>query len=117
MEAIPVLDFITPVEGDESELTTLRLGGTKIMRLKEGQEVFLMDGKNKVVFVRAQVLRIEAGMLGELCLLHAAKNHRELSNDPADAPERLIKYMQKIYGPHIAKHEKKSCVIYLRRIE
>jgi len=117
MEAIPVLDFIPPVEGVESEFNTFRLGGTLIKRLKEGQEVFLMDGKNKVVFGRAQVVRIEAGKLGELCLLHAAKNHRELANDPADAPERLFKYMQKIYGPHIAKHEKKSCVIYLRRIE
>lgn len=114
---IPVLDFIPPIEGVEREFNTFRLGGTLAKRLKEGQEVFLMDGKNKVVFGRAQVLRIESGQLGELCLMHAKDNHRELANDPADAPERLFKYLQKIYGPHIATATKKSCVLYMRRLE
>jgi hypothetical protein len=112
-----VLDFIPPVAGLDTEFNTFRLGGALVKRLKEGDEVFLMDGKNKVVFGRAQVLRIEAGRLGELCLMHAAKNHRELANDPNDAPERLFKYLQKLYGPHIATATKKSCVIYMRRLE
>lgn len=117
MQATHVLDFIPPIEGVETEFNTFRLGGTLVKKLSEGQEVFLMDGKNKLVFGRAVVTRIEAGPLGELCLMHAAKNHRELANDPASAPERLFKYLQKIYGPHIAHATKKSCVVYMRRLE
>lgn len=114
---IQVLDFIPPVEGLEKDFNTFRLGGSLVKRLKEGQEVFLMDGKNKVIFGRAQVTRIEPGSLGELCLMHAKDNHRELTNEPMGAPERLFKYLQKIYGPHIAIANKKTCVIYMKRLE
>lgn len=114
---VSVIGFIPPVEGVDKEFNTFRLGGTFAKRLKEGDEVFLMDEKNKIVFGRAQVLRVESGKLGELCLLHAAKNHRELLNDETTAPERLFQYLQRVYGPHIATATKKSCVIYMRRIE
>jgi len=114
---VPVLDFIPPIEGVDQEFNTFRLGGSLVKRLSEGQEVFLMDGKNKVIFGKAQVVRIEPGALGELCLLYAKDNHRELANDPILAPERLFKYMQRIYGPHIAQAGKKACVIYMKRIE
>lgn len=114
---VPVIGFIPPVEGVEAEFNTFRLGSSFIKRLQAGDEVFLMDEKNKVVFGKAQVLRMESGQLGELCLLHAAKNHRELHHDAEGAPERLFRYLQRVYGPHIAVHSKKACVIYLRRIE
>jgi len=114
---VPVIGFIPPVEGVEGEFNTFRLGSTFVKRLKEGDEVFLMDEKNKVVFGRAQVMRVEGGLLGELCLLHAEKNHRELKHDAEGASERLFKYLQKIYGPHIATPTKKACVIYMRRLE
>lgn len=114
---VSVIGFIPPVEGVETEFNTFRLGSSFVKRLKEGDEVFLMDEKNKIVFGKAQVLRVEGGLLGELCLMHAAKNHRELKNDPQAAPESLFKYLQKIYGPHIATPTKKACVIYMKRLE
>ena len=114
---IPVVGFIPPVEGVEQEFNTFRLGSAFFKRLSEGSEVLLMDEKNKTVFGKARVTRVIAGQLGELCLIHAKDNHRERTNDPIGAPERLFKYMQKIYGPHIAMVEKKSTVIYMKRIE
>jgi len=114
---VQVLGFIPPITGVENEFNTFRLGHTMLKRVKPGDEVFLMDEKTKIVFGRARVEGIEGGTLGEQCLLHAAKNHRELGNEPETAPERLFAYIQKIYGPHIAKHDKRSTVIYLKRIE
>lgn len=114
---VQVLDFIPPVVGVEGEFNTFRLGGTMAKRLSVGQEVFLMDNKKKVVFGKAEVVSVEEGKLGELCLNHAHNNHTELGNDPADAPAGLYRYIQKLFGPHIVNPTKKACVIYLKRIE
>ena len=77
-----------------------------------------MNEKTKTVFGKAVVTSIETGLLGELCLIHAHKNHTEVGgDDPIRAPERLFKYIQKIYGPHIAEHGKKSVVLSLRRLD
>ncbi len=114
---IAVVGFIPPVEGVDKVFNTFRLGGAFAKRLKDGDEVLLMDEKNKVVFGKAQVTQVITGQLGELCLIHAKDNHREIAADPVTAPERLFKYLQKIYGPHIATATKKSCVIYLKRLE
>lgn len=115
---VPVIGFIPPVVGVEGEFNTFRLGSSLYKRLKEGDVVFLMDEKNKSVFGRAEVTSLDNGPLGELCLVHAHKNHTELAQaDSNDSPERLFKLLQKIYGPHIATPAKKSTVIYLRRLE
>lgn len=114
---IAVIGFVPPVSGVDTEFNTFRLGQKYSKTLTPGQEVFLMDEKNKVVFGRAEVLRIETGKLGELCLEHAEANHRELGSTEPGAPERLFHYLQKLFGPHIATVSKKSCVIYMRRIE
>lgn len=114
---VPVIGFIPPVEGVNNEFNTFRLGSAFLKRVEAGTEVFLMDEKTKTVFGRATVTKVMAGKLGELCLVHAKDNHREVMNEPIGAPERLFKYMQKIYGPHIAMVEKKACVIYMRRLE
>lgn len=112
-----VIGFIPPVIGVESEFNTFRLGGFYSKRLSPGDEVFLLNEKEKMVFGRAKVESIETGSLGELCLIHAHKNHTELANEPNAAPERLFALLQKIHGPHIATPKKKACVIYLKRIE
>lgn len=114
---VPVVGFIPPVEGVDAEFNTFRLGSAFSKRLKEGDEVFLMDEKSKTVFGRAAVTRVETGVLGELCLIHAKENHRERNSDPDGAAERLFKYLQKVYGSHIATLTKKSTVIYMRRLE
>lgn len=115
---VPVIGFVPPIEGVDAEFNTFRLGGTLAKKLTVDQEIFLMDEKAKEVIGRATVRRVETGKLGELCLLHASANHRELNHpEPNDAPKRLFEYLQKLYGPHIAKHDKKACVVYLRRIE
>ncbi|MFK3741027.1 hypothetical protein [Massilia sp. TN1-12] len=115
---VQVFGFIPPIAGVDDEFNTFRLGHTMLKRVAPGDEVFLMDEKTKIVFGRARVESVEGGTLGEQCLLHADKNHREVGSDaPETAPERLFAYMQKIYGPHIAKHNKRSCVIYLKRLE
>lgn len=114
---VQVIGFIPPHVGLEGEFNTFRLGGKMAKVLTPGQEVFLMDEKEKAVFGRAAVISVEMGKLEELCATHAHKNHTELANDPAGAPQRLMTFIQKIFGPHIAPPHKRTCVVYLRRIE
>lgn len=115
----PVIGFIPPVVGTEGEFNTFRLGGKYASNLKPGDEVFLMEEKSRHVFGKAQVIRVELGSLGEMCLVHAPYNHTELilEDRKTAGAERLFKLLQRIYGPHIATAKKKTSVIYLRRIE
>lgn len=112
-----VIGFIPPVFGVDASFNTFRLGASYAKSLKVGDEVFLLNEKERLVFGRATVDSLEVGGLGEMCLVHGHKNHTELKNDSTTAPERLFKTIQKIYGPHIALPEKKTTVIYLTRIE
>lgn len=114
---IQVIGFIPPIEGVEGTFNTFRLGGTYAKRLNAGDEVLLMNEKSKTVFGRARVESVEVGELWDLCVVHASANHTELANEPNEAPERLLKTVQKIYGPHIAPAGKRTTVIYLKRIE
>lgn len=115
---IPVIDFVAPVEGIESEFNTFRLGKKLSTTLHPGDEVLIVDGTAKMAIGRAEVVRVELGRLGEMCMEHAAKNHREIHNpDTGEAPMRLLAYIRKLYGPHIATLTKWTCVIYLRRLE
>lgn len=112
-----VIGFIPPVVGVEDEFNTFRLGGFYTKHLSPGDEVLLLNEKEKMVFGRARVEKIDTGGLGEMCLLHAHKNHTELANDPTDAPGRLHETLRKIYGPHIATLTKKTTVVFLKRLE
>ncbi|MEJ7806016.1 MAG: hypothetical protein WKG03_08885 [Telluria sp.] len=114
---IPVIGFIPPVAGVDKEFNTFRLGLKLSKTLQVGSKVFLMDEKAKIVFGSAEVTDIVSGELGELCLLHAATNHRELANDPIGAPERLYKYIEKLFGPHIVNPKKNTTVVFMRRLE
>ena len=113
---IRVIGFIPPIIGTEDEFNTFRIGEKLAKTLKVGEEVFLMDEKEKLVFGKARVEAIEVGKLGEMCLIHAHKNHTELAKDPNTASERLFKTIQRIYGPHIAEPHKKTTVLYLKRL-
>jgi len=114
---IRVINFIPPIIGTESEFNTFRLGSFYAKHLSPGEEVLLLNEKEKMVFGRAQVVRVESGPLGEMCLIHAHMNHTELANDPNTAPERLHETLRRIYGPHIATLTKKTSVVYLKRLE
>lgn len=114
---VQVIGFVPPLVGLENQFNTFRVGGALAKRIACGDAVFLMNEKTKVVFGRAEVERIEVGPLWDLCVAYAYRNHLELTNDPVGAPERLFAYIQKLYGPHIAPPTKKSCVIFLRRLE
>ena len=114
---IQCIGFAPPVTGVENDFNTLRLGAAFASRLSVGQEVFLLNEKTKVVFGRATVMRVEIGKLKELCDEHGQFNHTELANPSEGSGLRLLTLLQRIYGPHIALPAKKSCVIYLRRIE
>ncbi|MDR9847118.1 hypothetical protein [Herbaspirillum huttiense] len=115
---IPVISFVAPVEGIDGEFNTFRLGKKLSTTLKPGDEVLIMDGNAMMAIGRAEVIRVELGRLAEMCVEHAAKNHRELTNqDTQEAPARLFHYIQKLYGPHIATMTKWTSVIYLRRLE
>lgn len=113
-----VLDFIPPLTGFEGAFNTFRLGAGMLKKVSVGDEVFLMDGKRKVVFGRARVTQIEPGLLGELCLAHAGMNHTEVhSPDKTESSARLFAYIRKLHGPHIALPTKRAVVVYLERIE
>jgi hypothetical protein len=114
---IRVIGFVAPIIGTKDEFNTFRLGSFYAKRLSPGDEVLLLDEKEKMVFGRARVQSIYAGGLDEMCAIHAHKNHTELANDSSTAPERLSEAIRKIYGPHIATIHKKTTVIYLKRIE
>lgn len=111
-----VIGFIKPIIGLEGDFNTFRLGSFYAKRLSPGDTVYLLDEKEKLIIGRAEVTGVETGQLGEMLLIHAAKNHTELENDAGSAPERLFVTMKKIYGPHIATPERKVTVIYCRRI-
>jgi len=117
MDKTYVLGFIPPISGVESEFNTFRLGSAYTKRLKEGDQVFLMNEKEKAVFGRAVVVSIENAPLNELCVMHGSKNHTQIGQEAITAPERLFHLLTRIYGPHIAKPDKKATAIYLRRIE
>ena len=114
---VRVIGFVAPVIGVEGEFNTFRLGTFYSKRLHPGDEVFLLNEKEKIVFGKARVERIDVGPLGEMCVIHGHQNHTELANDPMTAPERLMGTIRKIYGPHIATMEKKTTVIFLKRLE
>lgn len=109
------IGFIPPINGVASEFNTFRLGSFYEKNLKVGDIVFLTDEKNKTVFGAASVMQIDSGKLAEMCVIHAYRNHTQIDAEPANAPEHLYKVLQKIYGPHIAKPDKKTTVIYLKR--
>lgn len=113
-----VVGFIPPVVGTEGEFNTFRLGGFYAKSLSVGEEVFLLNEKERLVFGKAVVTGVETGKLGEMCAIHGDKNHTELevSGDGRSA-ERLFHLLQKIHGPHIATPTKKTTVIYMRRLE
>lgn len=112
-----VVGFIAPIIGVDGEFNTFRLGTFYSKRLSPGDEVLLLNEKERMVFGKARVESVETGPLGEMCLIHAHKNHTELGNDPNTAPERLNDTLRKIYGPHIAQVTKKTTVLYLKRLE
>ena len=112
-----VVGFIPPVIGVDDEFNTFRLGGFYQKHLSPGDEVLLLNEKEKMIFGRAKVQSIEVGCLGEMLLIHAAKNHTEIGNDPNTAPERLHETIRRIYGPHIATLTKKTTVLYMKRLE
>ena len=112
-----VVGFIPPVIGTEERFNTFRLGSFYTKHLVPGDRVYLLNEKEKMIFGRAEVEKIESGTLGEMLLLHASSNHTELGNDPNTAPERLNDTLRKIYGPHIAPLTKKTTVIFMRRLE
>lgn len=113
---VRVINFVAPVVGVGSDFNTFRVGSFYAKRLLPGETVFLLNEKERIVFGKAKVVSVEVGPLGEMCLIHAHKNHTELDNEPATAPERLNDTLRKIYGPHIAKLTSKTTVVYLKRI-
>ena len=112
-----VVGFIPPIVGVEEEFNTFRIGSFYQKRLSPGDEVLLLNEKEKIVFGRARVESIDVGSLGEMLLIHAHKNHTELANDSNTAPERLHETIRRIYGPQIATLTKKTTVIYMKRLE
>lgn len=114
---IQVFDFIPPIDGVDGEFSTIRLGHTMLKRVQPGDTVFLMDGRTKIVFGSAQVTRVEAGNLVQQCRDFGHTNHRELRYGADGAQERLLAYVRRLFGPHIATPDKRSCTIFLKRIE
>ena len=111
-----VIGFIPPLVGMDEDFNTFRMG-RRLAALKEGEEVFLMDEKRKVVFGRATVLDVSVGPLSALCAVFASENHTELDRpDSENSAERLYQTLQRIYGPHIVSPNKTATVVKLRRV-
>ena len=116
-EPIKIIGFIPPIVGVEDTFNTFRLGAKLSKSLTIGDKVYLANDKEKEVFGEAIVVGLDLGRLDEMCVIHGEKNHTEIGNDDGQAPERLFKLLQKIYGPQVAMPTKKTTVIYLKRIK
>lgn len=112
-----VLDFVPPLNGFEGDFNTIRLGVKWAKNLKPGDEVYLQNSKDKMIFAKAVVTSVEQDTFGQICMEHAHNNHSEIGKDDGHSASRIYKLMTKLLGPHIVKHNKKACVIYLRRME
>jgi hypothetical protein len=110
-----VIGFIPPIVGVNGVFNTFRMG-RRYATLAEGEEVFLMDEKRKVVFGRATVLDVSVGPVSALCACFAFENHTELDKEDGEHAERLFKLLQRIYGPHIVQPHKTATVVKLRRV-
>lgn len=110
-----VIGFIPPIMGTEGVFNTFRMG-RRYVKLVEGEEVFLMDEKRKVVFASAIVLDVSVGPLSALCAVFASENHTELDKQDGDHAERLYRTLERIYGPHIVSPNKTATVVKLRRV-
>jgi hypothetical protein len=111
-----VIGFVPPVVGISDRFNTFRLGLFYHKRLIVGETVYLLDEKEKQIIGSATVERIELGKLSEMCQLHASTNHSEIENNPEAAPDNLMKTLCKLYGPQIATPDKKTTVIFLKRV-
>ena len=120
-EPTKIIGFIPPIVGVEDTFNTFRLGAKLAKSLTIGDIVYLANDKEKEVFGKAIVVSLDLGRLDEMCVIHGSKNHTEIGNEETqignEAPERLFKLLQKIYGPQVAMPTKKTTVIYLKRIK
>lgn len=111
-----VIGFIPPIVGVNGDFNTFRMG-RRYASLSEGEEVFLMDEKRKVIFGRATVLDVSVGPLSALCAVFASENHTELDKADGESAERLYRTLSRIYGPHIVTPNKTATVVKLRRVK
>ena len=111
-----VIGFIPPIVGVNGDFNTFRMG-RRYASLSEGDEVFLMDEKRKVIFGRATVLDVSVGPLSALCAVFASENHTELDKNDGLSSERLYRTLSRIYGPHIVTPNKTATVVKLRRVK
>lgn len=112
-----VIDFVPPIVGIDGDFNTIRIGLAWSKRLTVGDHVCLMDSKSKAVIGKAEVIEVETGQLGFMCMSHADKNHTELNQTDGRSSERVYALMRKLLGPHIVNYNKQSTVIYLKRLE
>ena len=112
-----VIGFIPPIIGLENRFNTFRLGTALSKRLCPGEEVILLNEREKIAFGKAIIEKVDVGRLDEMCALHAKNNHLELGQSSEESAARLYAVLQKIYGPHIVTPTKKATVIYCRRTE
>lgn len=114
--SISLISFVSPVTGVDAEFNTFRLGEAYAKRLNPNDVVALINEKTKHLFGFAQVTKLVTGRLDELCAIHAYMNHTQLGEPATEAPAQVYKTLQRIYGPHIVKPDKKATVIYMRRL-
>lgn len=112
--AIHFIDFVSPT-GIEGSFNTFRLGLFYSKRLQKGDTVYLVDNKEKLVLGKALVIGVFLGPLQEMIQAHAVSNHAMLSYTQGHA-EKLAELLGRFYGPHIATPNKKTTVLYLRRV-
>jgi hypothetical protein len=110
------IEFAEPV-GLEGRFNTFRLGLFYSKHLLPEETVYLLNLKEKIVFGTAKVERVEVGSLREMCDVYGHQNHTELANDEEGAADRLYATIIKLYGPHIALPNKKTSIIFMKRLE
>lgn len=112
-----VLDFSPPIVGMEGRFNTFRLGGAWYKRIQRGDEVLLLDTKEKIVFGIAVVVAKDKGTLKQMLSKQAFLNHTQLGKSKRKASVDLHSRILKRYGPKIATDNRLTTVILLRRLK
>lgn len=111
----PVIGFMPPLSGFESNFNTVRPGSSWHSRLRKGAIIGLLDVKKNELFGKAQVVDVDKGNIINMLDKHAHANHL-MRQYTSGQDKKLLKLLIRIYGPRIINDDSVVSVINLRRV-
>ncbi len=113
----PTISFKPKIVGMEDRFNTIRIGSAWSKKLHSHLVVALMNSDTSEIFAKAEVESVFIGPLDKMLEEHAKNNHSVLNGPASEAPGRLRRAIEKIYGEKVLEGNPESSVIYLKRIK